>query len=90
MEWEVMMATYKYSAGTVKDVFAWLNSLSKTNEHVSRLQKKYKNAGVRKLQGTVSLVIEGSDRSLVGIEVTPVEEQQEKVKKPAALETVKS
>ena len=83
------MATYKYSAGTVKDVFAWLNSLNSNNEHVSRLKEKYKNAGVKKLQGTVSLVIDDSDRTLVGIEVTPVEEQQEKVKKPPTPETVK-
>jgi hypothetical protein len=84
------MATYKYSAGTVKDVFAWLTGLSSNNEHVSRLKAKYKNAGVKKLQGTVSLVIDDSDRTLVGIEVTPVEEQQEKVKKTPAPETVKA
>jgi hypothetical protein len=84
------MATYKYSAGTVKDVFAWLNGLNSNNEHVARLKAKYKNAGVEKLQGTVYLVIDDSDRTLVGIEVTPVEEQQEKVKKPATPETVKA
>jgi hypothetical protein len=78
------MATYKYSAGTVKDVFAWLNGLSSNNEHVTRLKAKYKSAGVVKLQGTVSILIDDSDRTLVGIEVTPVQEQQEKVKKPAA------
>jgi len=79
------MATYKYSAGTVKDVFAWLNSLNGNNEHISRLKAKYKNAGVKKLKGTVYLVIDDSDRTLVGIEVTPVEEQQEKVKNPPEL-----
>ena len=83
------MATYKYSAGTVKDVFAWLNTLGSNNEHVARLKAKYKNAGVEKLQGTVYLVIDDSDRTLAGIEVTPLESQQEKVKKPAAPETVK-
>jgi len=82
------MATYKYSAGTVKDVFAWLNGLGSKNEHVARLKAKYKNAGVEKLQGTVYLVIDDSDRALVGIEVTPVDWQQEKVKKPVAPETV--
>jgi hypothetical protein len=53
MELEAAMATYKYSAGTVKDVFAWLNGLRGNNEHVARLKAKYKNAGVKKLQGTV-------------------------------------
>jgi hypothetical protein len=80
---EATMATYKYSAGTVKDVFAWLNGLGSNNEHVTRLKAKYKNAGVEKL-GTVYLVIDDSDRTLAGIEVTPIEEQQEKVKKPVA------
>jgi hypothetical protein len=89
MELEATMTTYKYSAGTVKDIFAWLNSLSNNNEHVARLKAKYKNAGVKKLQGTVYVVIDDSDRTLAGIEVTPVEEQQEKVKK-AAPETVKA
>jgi len=84
------MATYKYSAGTVKDVFAWLNGLNSKNEHVARLKAKYKNAGVEKLQGTVYLVIDDSDRTLAGIEVTPIDEQQEKVKKPVASETVKA
>jgi len=84
------MATYKYSAGTVKDVFAWLNGLSMNNEHVARLKAKYKNAGVEKLQGTVSIVIDDSDRTLAAIEVTPVDWQQEKVKKPASPETVKA
>jgi hypothetical protein len=78
-----MMGTYKYSAGTVKDVFAWLNGLSGNNEHVARLKAKYKNAGVNKLQGTVSIVIDDSDRTLAAIEVTPVDSQQEKVKKTA-------
>ena len=82
------MATYKYSAGTVKDVFAWLNGLGSKNEHVASLKAKYKNAGVEKLQGTVYLVIDDSGRALVGIEVTPVDWQQEKVKKPVAPETV--
>jgi len=78
------MATYKYSAGTVKDIFAWLNGLSaNNNEHVARLKAKYKNAGVNKLQGTVSIVIDDSDRTLAAIEVTPVDSQQEKVKKTA-------
>ena len=81
------MATYKYSAGTVKDVFAWLHRLG-SNEHMARLKAKYKNAGVEKLQGTVYLVIDDSDRTLVGIEVTPVDWQQEKVTKPAVLESV--
>jgi hypothetical protein len=89
IELEASMATYKYSAGTIKDVFAWLNGLSSHNEHVARLKTKYKNAGVEKLQGTVYLVIDDRDRTLAGIEVTPVEEQQEKVKK-AAPETVKA
>jgi len=84
------MATYKYSAGTVKDVFTWLNGLSGNNEHVARLKAKYKSAGVVKLQGTVSIVIDDSDRTLASIEVTPVESQQEKVKKPAAPEAVKA
>ena len=84
------MATYKYSAATVKDVFAWLNGLGSNNEHVTRLKAKYKNAGVEKLQGTVSIVIDDSDRTLASIEVTPVDWQQEKVKKPAAPETVKA
>jgi hypothetical protein len=87
---EATMATYKYSAGTVKDVFAWLNGLGSNNEHVTRLKAKYKNAGVEKLQGTVYLVIDDSDRTLAGIEVTPIEEQQEKVKKPVAPETAKA
>ena len=82
------MATYKYSAGTVKDIFAWLNGLS-ANEHVARLKAKYKNAGVNKLQGTVSVVIDDSDRALAAIEVTPVDSQQEKVKKTAP-ETAKA
>ena len=81
---EATMATYKYSAGTVKDVFAWLNGLGSNNEHVARLKAKYKNAGVKKLQGTVYVVIDDSDRTLAGIEVTPVDWQQEKVKKPVA------
>ena len=68
------MATYKYSAGTVKDVFAWLNGLGSNNEHVARLKAKYKAAGVKRLQGTVYVVIDDSDRTLAGIEVTPVEE----------------
>ena len=84
------MATYKYSAGTAKDVFAWLNGLGSNNEHVTRLKAKYKNAGVEKLQGTVFIVIDDSDRTLASIEVTPVDWQQEKVKKPAAPETVKA
>jgi hypothetical protein len=84
------MANYKYSAGTVKDVFAWLSRLSSNNEHVARLKAKYKKAGVEQLQGTVYLVIDDSARTLVGIEVTPVEEQQEKVKKSAAPEPVKA
>jgi hypothetical protein len=50
MGMEATMATYKYSAGTVKDVFAWLHRLG-SNEHVARLKAKYKNAGVEKLQG---------------------------------------
>jgi hypothetical protein len=87
---EMTMATYKYSAGTVKDVFAWLNSFGSKNEHVARLKAKYKNAGVQKLQGTVYLVIDDSDRTLVGIEVTPVDWRQEKLKKPVAPETVKA
>jgi hypothetical protein len=84
------MATFKYSAGTVKDVFAWLNSLDSKNEHVARLKAKYQSAGVKKLQGTVYLVIDDSDRTLAGIEVTPVDSQQEKLKKPVAPETVKA
>jgi hypothetical protein len=52
MALEATMATYKYSAGTIKDVFAWLNRLGTNNEHVARLKAKYKNAGVEKLQGT--------------------------------------
>jgi hypothetical protein len=90
MELEAMMATYKYSAGTVKDVFAWLNGLSGKNEHVARLRAKYKSAGVLKLEGTVSLVIDDSDRTLASIEVTPIESQQEKVKKSTAPEAVKA
>jgi hypothetical protein len=90
MALEATMATYKYSAGTMKDVFAWRNGLGSKNEHVARLKAKYKNAGVEKLQGTVYLVIDDSDRTLAGIEVTPIEAQQEKVKKPAAPETVKA
>jgi hypothetical protein len=90
MELEATMATYKYSAGTIKDVFAWLNRLSSNNEHVARLKAKYKNAGVEKLQGTVYLIIDDSDRTLVGIEVTPVDWQQEKVTKPATLESVEA
>jgi hypothetical protein len=35
-------------------------------------------------------VIDDSDRTLAGIEVTPIEEQQEKVKKPVAPETAKA
>lgn len=84
------MATYKYSAGTVKDVFAWLNGCNSNNEHVARLRAKYKNAGVVKLQGAVSIIIDDSDRTLVSIEVTPIESQQQKVKKPAEPETVKA
>ncbi len=84
------MATYKYSAGTVKDVFAWLNGVGSKNEHVARLKLKYKNAGVEKLQGTVYVVIDDGDRTLVAIEVTPVDWQQEKLKKPVAPETVKA
>ena len=84
------MATYKYSAGKVKDVFAWLNGLDRNNEHVARLKAKYESAGVKKLQGTVYLVIDDSDRTLAGIEVTPVDQQQEKVKRPVAPETVKA
>jgi hypothetical protein len=42
------------------------------------------------MQGTVYVVIDDSDRTLVGIEVTPVDWQQEKVKKPVAPETVKA
>jgi hypothetical protein len=87
---EATMATYKYSAGTVKDVFAWLNRLGSNNEHVARLKAKYNNAGVEKLQGTVYLVIDDSDRTLAGIEVTPVSWQQEKVKKPVDPETAKA
>jgi hypothetical protein len=87
---EMTMATYKYSAGTVKDVFAWLNGLGSKNEHVARLKAKYKNAGVEKLQGTVYVVIDDSDRTLAAIEVTPVDWQQEKVKKPVAPEPVKA
>lgn len=83
------MATYKYSAGIVKDIFAWLNGLSANNEHVARLKAKYKNAGVNKLRGTVSIVIDDRDRTLAAIEVTPVDSQQEKVKKPAP-ETAKA
>ena len=79
----------KYSAGTVKDVFARLNGLSGNNDHVARLKTKYKNAGVKKLEGTVYVVIDDSDRTLAGIEVTPVNWQQEKVKKPAAPENTK-
>jgi len=84
------MATYKYSAGTVKDVFAWLNSLSGKNEHVARLKAKYKSAGVKKLEGTVYVVIDDNDRSLAGIEVTPLDWQQEKVKKPVVPDTAKA
>ena len=84
------MATYKYSAGAVKDVFAWLNRLGSNNEHVARLKTKYKNAGVEKLQATVYVVIDDTDRTIAGIEVTPVNWQQEKVKKPAAPETAKA
>ena len=82
------MATYKNSAGT--DVFAWLNRLGSNNEHVARLKAKYNNAGVEKLQGTVYLLIDDSDRTLAGIEVTPVNWQQEKVKKPVDPETAKA
>jgi hypothetical protein len=35
-------------------------------------------------------VIDNSDRTLAGIEVTPVDWQQEKVKNPVAPETVKA
>ena len=84
------MATFKYSAGTVKDVFVWLNGVDSNNEHVARLKAKYKNAGVKKLQGTVYVVIDDSDRTLAGIEVTPVDWQQEKVKKSVTPETVKA
>jgi hypothetical protein len=84
------MAIYKYSAGTVKDVFGWLNRLGSNNEHVARLKAKYKNAGVEKLQATVYVVIDDSDRTLAGIEVTPVNWQQEKVKKPVAPGTAKA
>ena len=49
-----------------------------------------RSTGVEKLQGTVYLVIDDSDRTLVGIEVTPVGWQQEKVTKPAALESVEA
>ena len=80
------MATYKYSAGTVKDVFAWLNRLSSNNEHLTRLKMKYKNAGVEKLRGTVYLVIDDSDRTLAGVEVVPVDCQQETVKIAASRE----
>jgi hypothetical protein len=90
MELEATMATFKYSAGTVKDVFAWLNGITGNNEHVARLKAKYKSAGVAKLQGTVSIIIDDSDRTLASIEVTPVESQQEMVKKPAEPETVKA
>ena len=84
------MATFKYSAGTVKDVFVWLNGVDSNNEHVARLKAQYKNAGVKKLQGTVYVVIDDSDRTLAGIEVTPVDWQQEKVKKSVTPETVKA
>jgi hypothetical protein len=90
MGMEATMATFKYSAGTIKDVFARLNGLSRNNEHVARLKAKYKSAGVEKLQGTVYLVIDDSDRTLVGIEVTPVDWQQEKVTKPAVPESVEA
>ena len=82
------MATYKYSVGTVKDVFGWLAGLSGNNEHVARLKAKYKSTGVVKLQGSVCIVIDDSDRTLASIEVTPVESQQAKVKKRADPEAV--
>jgi hypothetical protein len=43
---------------------------------------------LRNCRGTVYLVIDDSDRTLVGIEVTPVDWQQEKVTKPVVLESV--